>query len=249
MFVAPGVVYQFQRERHFPTVERSAFREAAHIALASLALSGSALLILAFVRMVAPNLMPDVGGWLLNPKAYVDRHYRLIAGATVAEVLLATILALVGSKLAIAGQRGSRSRPYDAVWVALHETSGNGPVPVVELSTADGTIFRGPLVANDNSGPRCDRHLALGPPLLRQLPGLQCQRLPDGWDTVVIPLDEVQQMYVATLPACQQTPQKQALQFQIGKIAVVIGRIRKLQDIQPPRDGSALQRPADDSKG
>ncbi len=166
--------------------------------------SSLAFLVLAVARILVPTALPDLGRWIANPHGYFHRHYALIAGAVATEVIVATLLALLGGEVSLGGQRRARSRPHDALWTLFHELNPKDSVPLVEVRTSDGTIFRGPLVAQDSGSPTADRHLVVGPPLWRHEPEGAPQQVAEGWNTVVLPLGSVEQMYVGFTPTQQQ---------------------------------------------
>jgi hypothetical protein len=92
--VAPGIVFetcvngggQLSIRRHFGEISR--------LALASLCFSVLSLVLLAGVRALAPEIMPDPGRWLREGKHYVQDNYRLVAGSFLAELVVAIALAI-----------------------------------------------------------------------------------------------------------------------------------------------------------
>jgi hypothetical protein len=108
LFVAPGIVFEILRERRLPQEDRTALREAATVALASVILSFVALGLLAGLRVVAPSMMPVLGAWISHPHHYLVKHYALVSGAVLAEVVLAIALAIVGPALWTHKYRGTR---------------------------------------------------------------------------------------------------------------------------------------------
>jgi hypothetical protein len=159
------------------------------------------------IRYVIPALGPNIGNWIANPHSYLQHHYGSIAVGLAIETGIAIALAVGGSWLILGDTRNSTIRPHDSLWTVLHECRpADHPVPILELRTIDRTTFRGPLVAQDPSGRRVDRHLVLGPPLMRQVDGGVAELIPDGWNRVVVPLETVAQLFVRFAPPTPHQP-------------------------------------------
>lgn len=82
-----------------PRPDRTAFREAASFALASVIFSCGALLLLTVARALWPSTMPDVRAWLDEPHLYLVRHYAFVGRALAIAVVLALVLAWLASWL------------------------------------------------------------------------------------------------------------------------------------------------------
>lgn len=177
------------------------FREGASIALASVVFSALACVVLAVAQQAVPAIMPDLGAWIAHPHVYLVRHYRLVGGAIALEVLIAVGLAVIGGGLVVGRQRTARTRPYDSLWTVFHEQAKPGQVPVVEVRTVQGHVYRGPLVSQDADGSRADRMVVIGPPLRRQLVGHAPEMVSSGWAKVVLPLESIEEMYVGFVNA------------------------------------------------
>jgi hypothetical protein len=194
LFVAPGIVYELRRERHLPTQDRTAFREAAAIALASVFFSGGALLVLAAVRALWPSTMPDAREWIDHPHRYLVHHYTLVGRTLAIAVVLALAAAWLVSWLVTWEHRDATIRSQDTLWSLFHLKPGK--LPYVSVKTSGGMIFEGPLLTHDASGDRADRHLVIGPQALRGEVGKKPQPAPPGWDLIVVGLESVDHMYV-----------------------------------------------------
>lgn len=157
--------------------------------------------VLAVAEQVVPAIMPDLGSWIAHPHVYLIRHYRLVGGAIALEVLIAIGLAVIGGGLLVGRQRTARTRPYDSLWTVFHEQAKPGQVPVVEVRTVQGHVYRGPLVSQDADGSRADRLVVIGPPLGRQLTGHAPEMVSSGWDKLVLPLESIEEMYVGFVNA------------------------------------------------
>lgn len=206
--MAPGIVFEVLRERRLPQEERTALREGATVALASVVLSLAALGLLAGLRAVAPSTMPDLGAWIDHPHDYLVKHYALVSGAVLAEVALAIALAFLGAAISTRKYRETRILPRDTLWWVFHEAEP-GTVPWVSVIATDGMTFDGPLRTQESSGDRSNRYFVIGPPLKLGKPGAQQVAAP-GSDRVVMPLDSVDRFYVRygrRAPTAQAAPQ------------------------------------------
>lgn len=198
LFATPGLIYEGLAERRRPVLQLTPFREASRIALTSIVFSGIAIAALAWLRATHAALMPNPGAFIRLPSAYFAAHYRLVFRTLLLEVIVASAVAVLVSEVRGIRLRGRRSRPHDALWTVLHETTKTPAVPIVELRMKDDTVFRGELAAIDPAGAVADRFLALAPPIdLRASPLVEAERLsPTRWPRVVLRVDQVLEMYV-----------------------------------------------------
>lgn len=156
-----------------------------------------------------PSWLPDLRRWIGHPHVYLSQHYALVAVAVTAEVLVAILLALVGGELTAGQHRHATARPQDTLWHLFHEEMP-GHVPYASLRTAGGMVFQGPVSSQDSAGNRADRHLVIGPPLMRAPAGIELADSPAPWDQVVVALENVDHFYVTFLPkASQETGRQQ----------------------------------------
>ena len=177
-----------------PQPDRTAFREAASIALASVIFSGGALLLLAVARALWPSTMPDVRAWIDHPHLYLVRHYALVSRTLAIAVILALVVAWLASWLVTLEHHEATIHGQDTLWSLFHLKPGK--LPYVSVKTTGGMIFEGPLLTRDSSGDRADRHLVIGPHALRAEVGNKPEPTPPGFDLVVLGLESVDHMYV-----------------------------------------------------
>lgn len=197
--VAPGLLFELLRERRRPTFNESAFHEAGRVALMSLAFTLLAFAILAAVRIAAPGAMPDPGKWLQQGNAYVKAHYLLVAGALLAEVIVACAAVLVAD-LVIRGSARGHIRHRSIWFQVLRIDRPAHKVPWLGLTLDDGTEISGYLAYYTEKEEQSNREIALWGPCL----GIRPPRHPeytelDKWKCIVIRGDKISHMKVTYL--------------------------------------------------
>jgi hypothetical protein len=199
LLVAPGIVFQIRRERRRPYVERTAFREASIVALASFVLSGLSLLLLIGLRMLAPDLMPDPGAWLQDGSAYVKGHYQVVAGFLFAQGFLAIGLALLVEE--VTGREQVPSIHEVSAWYRLfHEQVPPGTRPFVGVGLTDGSMYFGYVAGYSVEHQPAVRELELGgDALFHQRPDASLRELPSHWERVLIPSSSIRSLWVSYL--------------------------------------------------
>ena len=209
LLVAPGIVFQIRRERRRPYVERTAFREASIVALASFVLSGVSLLLLIGVRMLAPDLMPDPGAWLEQGAGYVKEHYPVVSGFLFAQGFLAIGLALVVEE--VTGREQVASIREVSAWYRLfHEQVPHGTRPFVGVGLTDGSMYFGYVAGYSVEHQPAERELELGgDALFHQRPDASIRELPSHWERVLIPSSSIRSLWVSylQLPQADGDPQ------------------------------------------
>ncbi len=179
-------------------MEVSAFREAARAALFSVLFTGVSLAVMAVVRASVPGWMPDPGRLLGDRSTYLEDHYRLVARTLLVGVMLSCLFAVLVYRAIPSSTRHSRTSPHDVLWAMFHGSTDSPAVPVVQLRMADGTCLMGVVAAQDQSGPRGDRLLALAPPLSRQRPGEEAvEKVRSPWVRIIVPMASIEEMHVA----------------------------------------------------
>ncbi|WP_423462894.1 DUF6338 family protein [Promicromonospora sp. MS192] len=137
--VAPGLLFQFLRERARPALEETAFREASRVAITSLVFTTASIWILALVSRALPGALIDLSEWIRLQSVYVGNHLWLVAWSVLAEVGLACLIAwLVAAALAKwfddSGGRYSKT----SVWhLAFSASKPDGKAAWVEVRLAD----------------------------------------------------------------------------------------------------------------
>lgn len=202
-FVAPGLIFELLRERHTPGVDRSAFREASAVALASLICTLVAVAILAVIRWLAPDvvadprlLLGDLQHYLVgDPSTGLQPHYRLVARTAVMELALSGIAAFALYRLGPREWRQGTSVSNDAMFVTLRRTAGSG-IPYVRILTDDGVAYEGQVATYDTDGPLADRVIVLTAPLKRHQGG-DAKELVLPWQRLLIRCDRIAEMHVA----------------------------------------------------
>jgi hypothetical protein len=149
--------------------------------------------------------MPDLGQWIVRPHAYLVAHYEVVGWAIALEVGLAFALAIVAAEVATRRHRAAKIFPQDTLWHLFHRVVP-GRVPTVSVKTTSNAVFQGPLITDDSSGDRSDRHFVIGPRLKRASFGIGPVDARAGWDRVVVALDSVDYMYVTFADPAQEPP-------------------------------------------
>jgi len=206
LVVGPGLAFEVIREHFKPTAERSAFREASAVALASLVFTSAALLLLAITRAAWPTLLPDPRRWLLEGRVYVAEHYGLVAGFLFALVVVSTgLAALVAWRWF--RTRGGRIDPNTTGWYELFRRKvPKGADRMVRVRLHDGTEYIGLVVFYSANILPAERELVLGPPLQRKPPDREAfEALPDegAWSRVLIPGPSIESFWVRYAPKAE----------------------------------------------
>jgi hypothetical protein len=203
LVIGPGLTFEVIREHFEPTAERSSFREASVVALASLAFTATGFLVLAIVRAMLPKILPDPHAWLIDEHAYLVGHYQAVAGFIVALVGLSTGFAAIAS-WAWFHDRGGRINPTSTGWYELFRRRvPKGTDPMVRVRLHDGTEFIGRVISYSANILPDERELVLGPPLQRKGPNEPAfSQLPDegAWARVLIPGQSVDSFWVRYAP-------------------------------------------------
>lgn len=197
--VAPGLVFQLAREKSRSTLTETSFREASRVALASLGISGTSTALLALVRAVHPNWMPDPGSWLTDGDAYFASHYRLVLRALLLEVVLACALAAGIAWCIARSDKSPGEVSKRSVWFTVLRTNRpKGKVPWVNLHLKSGGDYWGFVGHYTSDMPQVDREISLiGPDLQYRAPGARTiKKLDANWETVVIAASEIEYMKV-----------------------------------------------------
>lgn len=202
-FVAPGLIFELLRERHTPGVDRSAFREASAVALASLICTVAAVAVLAMLRSLVPDvvadprlLLSDLNRYLVgDPTTGLEPHYRLVARSAAMELALSGLAAYALYRLGPREWRQGTSVSNDAMFVTLRRTATSG-IPYVRIFTDDGVAYEGQVATYDTSGPLADRVIVLTAPLKRHQGGTATELI-HPWKRLLVRCDRITEMHVA----------------------------------------------------
>jgi Family of unknown function (DUF6338) len=190
VLVAPGILYESLNERRRPAYSTSAFREASRVALASVVFSGAALIVLAVLRAVRPDLMPDPRELIADPRGYAQNHYQLIAVAVLAEFAIALALASAWAwgwnRYGSRGQSSAAIKPISA-WFKVFREDAKDSYPYLRVRLSTGTVYEGVIAdyVPDFVGP-AERELVLSPPLYVRV-GDEPRRQVTGYKRLIIP--------------------------------------------------------------
>jgi Family of unknown function (DUF6338) len=179
--------------------------KASSIALASLAFSVFAVVLLAAVRTRLPTILPDPGQWLeQGSKKYLPHHYQLVAGAFLAESVLAITLAAAWSWLLGRG-REARIRRVSTWYQVFRELPPKGTDTFVRVLVQGGMEYFGKVISYTTDFDLADRELFLGEPLWRRLPDEPAfTRLHPPWRWLLLPGPAIEGIWVSYL---QQPPE------------------------------------------
>jgi hypothetical protein len=144
-FVAPGLLFELLREQRRPATEESTFREASRIALASLAFTLTALLLMLGVRQLVPQIVADPSTWLVEGHLYLKDHFSLAMISVLVELVIAMSLTVTVDSLLRRSPHGSIRG--GGVWFhQFRVRCPNGATPWLHVRLADETEIWGFLV-------------------------------------------------------------------------------------------------------
>jgi len=201
--IAPGLVFDRLRGQQRPTARRSAFRETADVALASLFCAVGAFALLWLARVALPGELPDPESWVTQGSPYLSSHFPEAVTFFIAWAALAFGIAL-GAAQVMKPDVPAEIDPNTTGWfevIRRRLPPGTYPMALVELE--DKSQFIGEVVYYDVADVTADREIALGPPLWRKGPD-DAELVPlfpaDAWRRVVIPGSRVMAMWVRYPP-------------------------------------------------
>jgi hypothetical protein len=196
--VSPGLIFEFVRERRRPTAERSAFREAAWVAAASLAFSTAALILILLLEWALPDVFADPGSWLAGGTGYVKDHVPQVVVFVVSWTVLGCALAGL-TAMAVIKETAEIDPNATAWYFVFRKRWPPGPERSVRVRLRDGDEYTGRVVYYDAHILHADRELVLGPPLTHKPPASgRFEPLPpvEGWQRIVIPASSIEAMWV-----------------------------------------------------
>lgn len=203
LLVAPGLSFEILRERRRPSLEETAFREASRIALTSLVFTGAAVLLLAIVRALWPEAMPDPGRWLREKQAYVQEEYRLIGRFFLIELVLALTGAFIADRIFINRAKGKIFS--GSVWYhVLRRDRPRGQLPWISVQLKDKTQIAGFLQYYTPGERLQDREISLEPNVEGTALAIRAEdgttTALDGWRSVIVRGDQIVYFKVKYLP-------------------------------------------------
>lgn len=190
VLLVPGFAYTIVRERAVPERRSSAFRETASVAFASVILGAVALTFFALVRLLIPEITPDVGELIADPYAYTAEHYALVGLWAAGLLALASVLAVRAAQSEWQGWLAWLAGPdartaHMSAWSRMFSQS-NEPI-YVGCTLDDGSYVGGFLLFSSRSSDESDeRDIALsGRVDYRPDPGSAMTRLPSVGGVVI----------------------------------------------------------------
>lgn len=159
VLLAPGFAYVWRRERLLPRRTPSVFRETTEVVLASVAGGIAALGLLAVVRVLAPEVTPDVGRVIREGASYFKGSYQLVAAWAAVLLTVAVLFAFwaagpkeVSSRLFdrfvpnwVNHSDTSVIAPHSSWWEMFREEVGPGETVWVSCLLGDSTYLAGAL--------------------------------------------------------------------------------------------------------
>jgi Family of unknown function (DUF6338) len=200
--ISPGLVYEFIRERRRPTADRSAFREAAWVAAASVAFSTAALILVLLAQIAVPDLLADPSQWLALGGSYATGHVAQVIAFVVSWTALGCGLAALTAFKVI--KKTADIDPNTTAWFhVFRKRSPPDRDRSIRVQLRDGDEYIGRLVYYDAHILYADREIVLGPPLHRRASSAErFDPLPpdEGWERVVIPATSIDVMWIRYPP-------------------------------------------------
>jgi Family of unknown function (DUF6338) len=99
LLVAPGTCYELLRQKTRHPRDETAFIEISRVLLSGMLITALALALLAAVRFAAPFALLDLSSLLQHGATYVAHHVVLTGWSAGAELVLATLLAVLANDL------------------------------------------------------------------------------------------------------------------------------------------------------
>lgn len=199
LLVAPGIVFQLLRERWFPKVDETAFRELSVVVLASALFSSLGLAIVALIRAVEPQWVVNVGGWLHTGDPYFNAHYRLVVRTLLVAVFVALVAAVVVAFLVRWLGRGGTVKSYN-MWHSVFSKGAYAPTETssVCVMLIDGIRYFGVVEQwSDEAASWEERELLLRKPLSVQPRGAPTAVPLDAtWQRVVVRGNQIRDILV-----------------------------------------------------
>jgi hypothetical protein len=210
LLLSPGLVFEWLRRAHRPSVQRSTFDEIATVVIASLVFTSVAVLVLAAINLISSRLLADVWQWIATGNEYFREHPRRSVW-TVALALGIAWLAAVGANWLLCQQRyDERIRPllrraaaitpeaevgpHSVWWGLVRDRVPRGTESVwITLEVEAGRQLTGVFHGYDTAGDSDARVVVLRKPFTSRVH--QGEELPvdpsDTWQLLVVPMREV----------------------------------------------------------
>lgn len=207
VLLSPGLVFEWLRRLHRPSLGRSAFEEVSTVVLASLFFSLVAVVVLLIAAWFLPDLFVDGDAWASDGSTYAREQPTKVATTVGAAVAVAWVAAIVANRFletkfykvriastlrTLAGGTQDRNIVDHNMW--WHLISGrHRPADTLavwlEINTVDGQRYWGVVSAVDLEGDDASRAIVLrrpfyGDPPLSTNPSVT-------WRRLLIPLSQV----------------------------------------------------------
>jgi hypothetical protein len=197
LFVAPGVCYEFLRNRIRLPREESTFLHVSRVLLSGTFITAVTILLLALVRWVSPDSLLDPREISSRGMAYVADHLVLTGWTALVQFGLAILLAVTLSDFR-ATRPTRRIRQADA-WHALSELEAlPGQKVGLSVHLKSGRDVVGYYVGASTEPDPAKRELILGAPFsVRQAEGDRAVPLDPAWQRMVIAGSEIELISVA----------------------------------------------------
>lgn len=241
LIIAPGLLFDLLSERRRAGLTESAFREISRIVLASLFFSGFAIAVLAVVRTVRPDWMPDPRQ-LLQHSNYIRNEYRLVTRTLVIEIGIALAASGFAHFLLSRREGGASIRPISAWTQVFKKDKPPGYDAYVRVRLNGGSVYYG-TVANFTSGQDTEgRELVLAPPLYAKantddepspLPGVYQRIVVSGNAVEILSID------YRSSPALKQL-RRRTLLLRVLDGRELIGRIRRRKRSAGPEPSPSI---------
>lgn len=201
--VAPGLVYQWLRERARPALKESAFREAARVALTSLLFTSFSFATWAFLAPHCPNLLAEPVDWLRGGNQFVVDNLHLVAQTTAFVVAVSCLAAWLAHS---AGERLASSFGRQvvkaSVWYQLLVADvPDGKAPWVGLKLSDDSFAWGFVDYFTVDQEMKDREISLRGPGLKSEAAGENTKEEKKWERLVYRAEDVVWMKVMYLQA------------------------------------------------
>ncbi len=195
----PGFVFTARRESRFPSRSRSAFRETASIAVASLCCLVVSAGLYAALRWWHPEWTIDLGAFVRNGSAYVRENYARVAVSGAVVLGVAVVIAAIAAAV-LPGPRGEIL--YVSAWYKyLRQDATDRSTYLHALcELQDGTTLSGSVLDLNGGGEEtADRDLVLEGPIQIARSGRPAQPF-ENVNRVLVSASQIRYIAITELP-------------------------------------------------
>jgi hypothetical protein len=195
LLIAPGLFHDLLDRRGQIRPDESAFREISRTVFTSIVISAVSFSLLAVVRAIRPEWIPDPRLFFSRPGSYFADHYGLVLRTFLIEGVVGLTIA-GGYSLIRNASRSDQLKSVSSWTRVFRDDRPKGTRPYVQVRLADGTTYVGQVGHFTADLQTADRELVLVPPLFVKKPGGALKDMPSEWQRIVLAGESIQNMVV-----------------------------------------------------